>query len=94
MNNDPWIVKTRSGAIWGKIHRVIIDSSSRQIVCVDVMVGDQDQFIRVPWESLSMEDEDIVLGTSEADIYATVQPSGGSVPATVTLEESARPCHV
>ena len=94
MSTEPWVVKTRSGAIWGKIHRVIIDSSSRQIVCVDVMVGDQDRFIRVPWKSLSVVDEDIVLGISEADIYATVQPSGESVPATVTLEESARTCHV
>jgi PRC-barrel domain len=89
MNNEPWIVKTRSGAIWGKICRVVIDSASRQIVCVDVMLRDTSRFVRVPWKSLEIENEDIVLSTLEGDVYTTVRPSGASLPDTVTLEESA-----
>ncbi len=88
MSNGPWIVKTRSGAIWGKIYRVIIDSASRQIVCVDVRLGDTNRFIRVPWKSLEIENEDIVLSTSEGELQTTMRPSGASVPETVTLEES------
>ena len=87
-------MKTRSGAIWGKICRVVIDSASRQIVCVDVMVGDTNRFVRVPWRSLEIENEDIVLSTSEGDVHTTVQPSGASLPDTVTLEESAPACNV
>jgi hypothetical protein len=93
MSHGPWTVKTRSGAIWGKIHRVIIDSSSRQILCIDVML-DNAQLIRVPWTSLEVGDDEIVLGTSEGDIHTAMRPLDGGVPDTVTLEESAPPCHV
>ena len=95
MSHEPWIVKTGTGAIWGEIHRVIIDSISRQIVSVDVMLDDTGQFIRLPWTSLQIQDDDIVLGVPEADIYTTMQPSEGRVPPdTVTLEESTPACHV
>jgi hypothetical protein len=94
MNSEPWVVKTGTGAIWGKIHRVIIDSTSRQIVSADVMLDGTGQFMRVPWTSLQIRDDDIVLGTSETDIHTTMQPSEGRVPDTVTLEESASPYHV
>ena len=94
MNHGHWIVKTRSGAIWGTIQRVIIDSVSRQIACVDVVLDDTDQFIRVPWTSFEMKDDNIVLGAPETDIHTTMQLSEGRVPDTVTLEESASPCHV
>lgn len=91
MNNEPWIVKTRSGEIWGKICRVIINSASRQIECVDVMLGDRKRFVRVPWTSLEIENEDIVLSASEGEVQTTVQPSG--LHGTVTLEESAPAFH-
>jgi hypothetical protein len=89
MNNEPWVVKTRSGAIWGKICRVVIDSVSRQILCVDVILGDKSRFVRVPWRSLQIENEDIVLSTTEKEIETTLRPSGAHLPDTVTLEESA-----
>jgi hypothetical protein len=89
MNNEPWIVKTRNGAIWGKIHRVIIDSASRQIAWVDVMLRDTNRFVRVPWRNLEIENEEIVLSTSEEELQMTVGLSGPSLPDTVMLEESA-----
>lgn len=88
MNNEPWIVKTRNQAIWGKIHRVIIDSASRQIVWVDVMLSDTNRSVRVPWRSLEIKNEDIVLSTSEGELQTTVRPSGASLSDTVMLEES------
>jgi hypothetical protein len=92
MNQEPWIVKTRSGSIWGKIHRVVIDSASRQIVSADVRLGDNDRVVRVPWSSLDIRDDDIVLGAPEEDIRATMRMLEGSVPDTVTLEEAAPVC--
>src|SRR5688500_7713488 len=94
MNNEPWIVKTRNGAIWGKIHRVIIDSTSRQIAWVDVMLHDTNRFVRVPWRSLEIENGEIVLSTSEGELQTTVRSSGASLPDTVTLEESVPAFHV
>jgi hypothetical protein len=55
---------------------------------------DNAQLICVPWTSLEIEDDEIVLGTSEGDIHTAMQPLDGGVPDTVTLEESAPPCHV
>ena len=94
MKNEPWIVKTRSGATWGKICKVVIDSATRQIVCVDVMLGDTSHFVRVPWRSLAIENEDIVLNISEGDVHTTVGLSGARLPDTVTLEESAAAFHI
>ena len=88
MNNEPWVVKTRSGQTWGRIRKLIIDSASRQIVSVDVIRDDTNRFTRVPWNRLEFENEDIVLGASEEDHMTW--PSEGSVPDTVTLEESSR----
>jgi hypothetical protein len=94
MNSEPWIVKTRNGAIWGKIHRVIIDPASRQIVWVDVMLRDKNRFIRLPWRSLEIENEEIVLSTSEEELQTTVRSSGASLPDTVMLEESVPAFHI
>ena len=85
MTDSPWIVKTATGAFWGKIHRVIIDSTSRGIVSADVMLDGTGHFIRVPWTSLQIKNDDIVLAASETDIHTTMQASEGSVPDTVTL---------
>ena len=85
MNNEPWIVKTRNQAIWGKIHRVIIDSASRQIVWVDVMLCDTNRSVRVPWRSLEIDNEEIVLSTLEGELFDLPQQF---VPDTVMLEES------
>lgn len=94
MKNEPWVVKTRSGTVWGKICRVIIDPASRQIACVDVMLADTNRFIRLPWRNLEIENEDIILNISEGDVHPTVGPSGGRLPDTVTLEESAAAFHI
>lgn len=75
MSSKPWVVKTPSGEIWGKIHRVIIDAASQQIVSVDVIRGDEGQCIRLPWRSLEVENEDIVLGMSEEQVQTTLRPS-------------------
>jgi len=93
MHNEPWVVKTRSGKIWGKICRVVIDSASRQIVCVDVLLGGTDRFARVPWKSLELENDDIVLSTSEGEVQSIARPTGARVPDTVTLEETSPTCH-
>ena len=94
MNNEPWIVKTRNGAVWGKIHRVIIDSDSRQIVWVDVMLHDPTRFVRVPWSNLQIEKEEIVLSTSDGELQTGVGLSGTGLPDTVMLEESVRVLNV
>ncbi len=94
MKNEPWVVKTSAGDIWGKICRVVIDSSSRQVVCVGVMLCDTNQCVRVPWKNLEIKGQDIVLNTSEGDIHMAMLPWEGKAQDTVTLEESASACHV
>ena len=90
MNNKPWIVKKRSGEIWGRIRRVIIDPATRQIVSVDVVLDDTGRLVRVPWVSFEMKNEDIMLRTSDGEVNTTVMgASGAGLPDTVTLEVSA-----
>jgi sporulation protein YlmC with PRC-barrel domain len=89
MNNEPWVVKTRNGTVWGKILRVIIDPASRQIVSVDVMLSAQDRFIRVPWKRLEVENDDIILSITEGEVEHLESPSGAGMPTTITLEDSA-----
>ena len=93
MNNEPWVVKTQSGTVWGKICRVIIDPASRQIACVDVMLADTNRFIRVLWKSLELEHDDIVLSLSDGEVQASALPSEVNVSDTVMLEESTPDVH-
>ena len=88
MNNEPWVVKTRNGTVWGRILRVIIDSASRQIVSVDVILSAQDRFVRVPWKSMEVENDDLILVIAEEEVVKLECPSGAALPATMTLEDS------
>jgi sporulation protein YlmC with PRC-barrel domain len=88
MNNEPWVVKTVNGTVWGKIFRVSIDPATRQIVSVDVMLSAQDRLVRVPWKRLEVENDDIILSIPEDEVETLECPSGAGLPATMTLEDS------
>jgi hypothetical protein len=92
MQNKPWIVKKRSGETWGQIRKVVIDPATRQIVSVDVLLNDIGGLVRVSWASLRIQNEDIVLCTSEREVETTIiGASGASLSEAVMLEVSVPP---
>jgi hypothetical protein len=87
MNTEHWIVKKPNGEEWGLIKRLIIDSATRRISYVDVIVANTGRLVRIPWESFEMHPEWITLSTSEEKVNEmAMKVSGPEFAATVTKE--------
>ena len=65
MASKYWTVKTRSGDEWGHIRRLIIDRRARQILAADVVLSQTKAAVRVPWDSVEIEDEVNLLWSTE-----------------------------
>lgn len=92
MKNEPLVVKTQSGAVWGKVHRLIIDPANRQIAYVDVILADMKRHVRLPWKSLEVVNDHFVLTKNEAE--GMEWSYGEPVSDMVTLVDSSSLCQV
>lgn len=87
MGAEHWIVRKPSGEEWGIIKRLIIDSTTRQITYADVILGETGRLIQVPWESLTVQKEWLVLSMPEGRADTPVmEASGLGLGETVTME--------
>ncbi len=68
MGSDKWIVNNRAGEEWGLITRLILDSVTRQISYVDVVVIQSGHVARVPWDGFEIRDQGITLGMPETQV--------------------------
>jgi len=76
MLTENWIVKTLDGEEWGFVKRLIINSVTRQISHADVILSENGQLIRIPWESVEVRDKGIILRMPEGQVNAnTIRPS-------------------
>lgn len=89
MKNEPLVVKTKSGAVWGKVHRLIIDPVNRQIAYVDVILADMDRRVRLPWKSLEVVNDFLL---TKAEVEGMEWSYGEPMPDMVTLVDSASAC--
>jgi hypothetical protein len=87
MSTENWIVKTLGGEEWGFVKRLIIDSVSRQISHVDVILSETGRLIRIPWESFEVRDEGIRLSMPEGQVNTNAtRPNGIVVAGTVAMD--------
>ena len=70
MGTDNWIVNNREGEEWGLIKRLILDSVTRQINYVDVVVIHTGHVARIPWDNFEIGHKGITLGMCEAQVAA------------------------
>lgn len=87
MGTDSWVVNNREGEEWGLIKRLILDSATRQINYVDVVVIHTGHVARIPWDNFEIGNEGITLGMSEAQAVAngirSSEAVGGEVVSKV-----------
>lgn len=87
MSAEHWIVRKPSGEEWGIIKRLIIDSTTRRITYADVILGETGRLIQVPWESLTVQKEWLILSMPEERVNTPVMgASGVGLGETVTME--------
>jgi hypothetical protein len=87
MSAEHWIVRNPSGEEWGIIKRLIIDSTTRQITYADVILGETGRLIQVPWESLTVQKEWLILSMPEERADTPVLGASGlGLGETVTME--------
>jgi hypothetical protein len=87
MGAEHWIVRKPSGEEWGIIKRLIIDSTTRQITYADVILGETGRLIQVPWESLTVQKEWLILSMPEERINTPLLGASGlGLGETVTME--------
>lgn len=87
MSAEHWIVRKPSGEEWGIIKRLIIDSTTRQITYADVILGETGRLIQVPWESLTVQKEWLILSMPEGRADTPVLGASGlGLGGTVTME--------
>ena len=87
MSAEHWIVRKPSGEEWGIIKRLIIDSTTRQITYADVILGETGRLIQVPWVSLTVQKEWLILSMPEEKVDTPVmEASGLGLGETVTME--------
>lgn len=67
MNQHYWVVKTSDGDEWGRISRLIIDPTTRQIVFADVILNDTGRLVRarLAWDSFDIGRDGVVLRSSD-----------------------------
>ncbi len=70
MGTDNWIVNNRAGEEWGLIKRLILDSVTRQINYVDLVVIHTGHVARLAWDNFEIGNGGITLGLSEAQVVA------------------------
>jgi hypothetical protein len=86
--DEGWIVKRQSGESWGVIRRLIVDPTTRQIVCADIVLNDTGRLGRVPWNHFEFNDGGILLNRPEWEVEIRVlNATGAGLPETVTLQE-------
>ena len=66
MGTDNWIVNNRAGEEWGLISALILDSVTRQINYVDLVVIHTGHVARLPWDNFEIRHRGHHLGISEA----------------------------
>ena len=87
MSIENWIVKTLGGEEWGFVKRLIIDSVTRQISHADIILSKTGRLIRIPWESVEVRDEGIILSMPVGQVNANaIRPSDVGLPHTVAME--------
>jgi hypothetical protein len=87
MGGEHWIVRKPSGEEWGIIKRLIIDSTTKQIKCADVILGETGRVVQVPWESFTVQKEWIILSVLEERANTPVMDASRSrLGETVTME--------
>lgn len=87
MSAEHWIVRRSGGEEWGIIKRLIIDSTTRQITYADVILGETGRLVQVPWESLSVQKEWLILSMPEERVNTLViGASRVGLGETVTME--------
>ena len=87
MSAEHWIVRKPSGEEWGIIKRLIIDSTTRQITYADVILGETGRLIQVPWVSLTVQKEWLILSMPEEMVGTPVMGASGlGLGETVTME--------
>lgn len=87
MSAEHWIVRKPSGEEWGIIRRLIIDSTTRQITSVVVILGESGRNIQVPWESFTVQKEWITLSVPEGRVNTpAMDTSRSGLGETVTMD--------
>lgn len=83
MGADNWIVNNRAGEEWGLIKRLILDSVTRQINYVDLVLIHTGHVARLSWDNFEIGSGGITLSLSEAQVAAndvtTSDVAGGGV---------------
>jgi hypothetical protein len=86
--DEGWIVKRQSGESWGVIRRLIVDPTTRQIVCADAVLNDTGRLVRVPWNHFEFNNGAIILNRPDRQVQTRVlNATGAGLPETVTLQE-------
>lgn len=87
MGAEHWIVRKPSGEEWGIIKRLIIDSTTRQITYADVILGETGRLVQIPWESLTVQKEWLILSMPEERVTTPVMGASQlGLGETVTME--------
>ena len=87
MRTENWIVKTLDGQERGFVKRLIINSFTMEISHADVILSENGRPIRIPWVSVEVRDEGIILRMPEGQVNTNaIRPSGVGLSYTVAMK--------